>query len=188
MVYAGTEPKSDTRIFFNGVTTFSSETSHILESLSDLVELRLTQKLREQLGGTYGVQVEASLSRKPYANYQLAIAFGSAPERVDELSKAVFDVIESLKTKGPTAAELKEVSETQRRSKETNLLENQYWLSSIASYDQNGWTLDGIVSSDDASKGITVATMKEAARRYFDIKNYVQISLAPKPIKQTSSQ
>jgi zinc protease len=186
MVYAGTEPKSETRLFFNGPAEFSPETDYLLGSLSDLLELRLTQKLREQLGGTYGVNVGASLSREPAGNYQLAIAFGSAPERVGELTKAVFDVIESVKKDGPTAAELHEVTETQRRSRETGLLQNQFWLSAISSYDQNDWKLNGLLSLDDAIKGLTPAKIKRAATKYFDAKNYVQVTLSPTTAAKTA--
>jgi zinc protease len=186
MVYAGTEPKSDTRLFFNGTAEFSRETYYLLGSLSELVELRLTKRLREQLGGTYGVNVSASLGREPYASYQLAIAFGSAPDRVNELTKAVFEVIESMKRDGPTAAELKDVTETQRREDETGLLQNQFWLSKIASHDQNGWKLDDILTLDESIKGLTAAKIKGAAKRYFDTKNYVQVTLSPATTKAAS--
>jgi zinc protease len=186
MVYAGTEPKSDTRLFFNGPADFSENTDYLLGSLSDLLEIRLTKRLREQLGGTYNVNVNASLAREPYANYQLAIAFGSAPDRVDELTRAVFAEIESVKKDGPTAAELKEVTETQRRARETSLLQNPFWLSTIASYDQNGWKLDDILTLDESIKGLTAAKIKAAAKKYFDTKNYVQVTLSPVITKAAS--
>jgi len=179
VVRAGTEPKSDTRIFFNGVATFSPDTRFVLNALADVLELRLTKTLREKLSGTYGVQVDASLSREPYANYQLAIAFGSAPERVDELTKAVFQEIANLKKSGPTAAELHEVTDTQRRSLETRLLQNQFWLNTIASYDQNGWDIDGALSIDEPIKRLTKERVATAAKKYFDEKNVVQVTLAP---------
>jgi zinc protease len=186
MVYAGTEPKSETRLFFNGTAEFSRDTYYLLGSLSDLLELRLTQRLREQLGGTYGVNVSASLGREPYASYQIAIAFGSAPDRVNELTRAVFDVIESVKTEGPTAAELKEVTETQRREDETGLLQNPFWVSTIASYDQNGWKLGDILTLDESIKKLTAAKVKAAATKYFDPKNYVQVTLSPSITKAAS--
>lgn len=179
VVRAGTEPKSDTRIFFNGVATFSPDTRFTLDALADVLELRLTRTLREKLSGTYGVRVDASLSRDPYANYQLAIAFGSAPERVDELTKAVFKEIANLKKSGPTAAELQEVMETQRRGLETRLLQNQFWLNTIASYDQNGWDIGGALSIDGQIKQMTRERVASAAKQYFDEKNYVQVTLAP---------
>ena len=179
VVRAGTEPKSDTRIFFNGVATFSPDTRFTLDALADVLELRLTRTLREKLSGTYGVRVDASLSKEPYANYQLAIAFGSAPERVDELTKAVFKEIANLKKSGPTAAELQEVMETQRRGLETRLLQNQFWLNTIASYDQNGWDIGGALSIDAQIKQMTRERVASAAKQYFDEKNYVQVTLAP---------
>lgn len=180
MVYSGTEPKSETQLFFTGPATFAQETSYMLGSLSEVLKLRLTDKLREQLGGTYGVNVYVSLSQKPYEHYQVTIAFGSAPDRVDELAKAVFNVIESVKSDGATAAELREVTETQRRTQETNLRQNQFWLSSIATYDQSGWGLDEILLLDESIKGLTAAKIKAAAQQYLDSRNYIQVSLLPK--------
>ena len=187
VVRAGTEPKSQTRIFFNGVATFSPDTRFTLDALADLLELRLTKTLREKLSGTYGVQVDASLSKEPYANYQLAIAFGSAPERVDELTKAVFQEIASLKTSGPTAAELQEVTETQRRTLESRLLQNPFWLNTISSYDQYGWDIAGALSIDGQIARLTKQRVASAARKYFDEKNYVQVTLAPVAAGESSA-
>ena len=41
----------------------------------------------------------------------MVIGFGSAPERVDELSRAVLDVIRDLQRAGPTAQEVHDVAE-----------------------------------------------------------------------------
>jgi predicted Zn-dependent peptidase len=74
---------------------------------------------------------------------------------------------------------LQEVTETQRRSLETRLLQNQFWLNTIASYDQNGWDISGALSIDEQIKRLTPARVAAAAKQYFDEKNVVQVTLAP---------
>ena len=57
--------------------------------------------------------------------------FGSDPERVEELTEAVFQDINSLKNEGTTDEYLAKITETHRRSRETNLKENSYWKSQL---------------------------------------------------------
>jgi len=106
---------------------------------------------------------------------------------VDELTKAVFREIANLKKSGPTAAELQEVTETQRRTLESRLMQNQFWLNTIASYDQNGWDISGALSIDEPIKHLTTASVAAAAKQYFDEQNYVQVTLAPTPTGANSA-
>ena len=72
-------------------------TAPCMSALRQLLDIRLREVLREDKSGTYGASVGASCSHIPYPHYQVTVSFGSAPERTDELSKAVFGVIDSIK-------------------------------------------------------------------------------------------
>ena len=69
--------------------------------LRDLLDIRLREALREDKGGTYGVDRRRELPHIPTERYEITVSFGSAPERTDELVKAVFAVIDSVKA-GPS--------------------------------------------------------------------------------------
>ena len=87
--------------------------------------------------------------------------------------------IDSLKRLGPSAKDLEKVKETQVRSTETNLKQNGYWLSQLASYDQNNEDPHNILAYRQRVDGLTPETVRDAARRYLDEKNHVRVTLYP---------
>ncbi len=177
-VRKGLEPQSRTQIIFAGPGTWSPEESTILSTLADVLDIRLREVLREDLGGTYGVGVSGAVSRIPDEEYSFRISFGSAPERVEELTEAVLAEIRRIQAEGPSPDVVAKVRETQRRTKETNLRENQYWLGQLQSYDQNDLDPREIPSFARIEQW-TPRQVQEAANLYLTLDRYVKVSLVP---------
>jgi zinc protease len=176
-VRRGTEPKARTQIVFTGPVQYSREELFALRGLADVLEIRLRETLREDMGGTYGVGVRASASREPRPEYRVSIGFGTAPERLDELGRATFAVIDSIKKVGPTEAELAKVREAQRRAREINRRENNAWIGQLMAFDRNRWDMRGIMA--EPTLRLDAATVQRAAQLYLNTGNYVQVSLLP---------
>jgi zinc protease len=178
-VRRGVEPKGRTQLLFTGPMEFSRERVGVLQALSEVLRLRLRDVLREELGGTYGASVSASASRDPVPTYSFGVGFGAAPERLEELTRAVFAQIDSLKAAGPTAEELQKVKEARRRARETDLRDNAFWMQQLLYYGNHGWDPRGIPGEEERLAKLDAATLREAAKRYLDTANYVQVSLVP---------
>ncbi|MBB4637935.1 M16 family metallopeptidase [Longimicrobium terrae] len=178
----GLEPSARTAIVFTGPAPFSRENRAAAASLADALEIRLREKLRESLGGTYSVSVGASLSRDPVPLATVSIEFGSAPERVDELTRVVFAEIDTVRAGGVPADVVDKVREAQRREKEVSVRENSFWLYTLMEYDRLGWDVRGI---DDAplSGSLTTAQVRDAARLFLDPRRFVQVSLVPEAVR-----
>ncbi|HEX5869015.1 MAG TPA: insulinase family protein, partial [Longimicrobium sp.] len=177
-VRRGVEPKARTVLVFTGPAEFSREASADVNALTEALELRLREKLREELGGTYTVGVSGSIARDPYPRYSLNIDFGSAPERVDELVRVVMAEIDTVRAAGVPQDVVDKVREAFRRSRETEMRENSTWLVRLMSYDRHGWDARGINENLAASR-ISVERVREAARLYLDPARRVQVSLMP---------
>jgi zinc protease len=179
-VKKGVENKATTVIDFTGPCVFSPETRFALRALMDAVQLRLTESLREKLGGTYSPNVNGGCSRVPRQEYNIQVSYGSSPDNVEMLSKAVFALIDSLQTQGPTPADLEKTREQIIREHEIELKQNQYWLSAITTRDQAGEDIAGIVGPyDEMVRKLTAAQIREAARKYFNVANYARFVLLP---------
>ena len=178
VVRKGLEPQSRTAIYFTGDGEYSPEESFVMGAMADVLDIRLRELLREDLGGTYGVGVSASLSYRPDEEYRITIQFGSDPERAEELSAVAFEEIERLKAGGPDAEVVAKVRETQRRSKETDLRSNGYWRSQLSSFESRGLDIRGIPSYD-MIESWTAEQVQQAAVRYLRTDQYVKIVLMP---------
>ena len=178
-VRKGLEPKSRTQIVYTGDHPWSRQARYEMGAMVQVLRLKLRDVLREDLGGTYGVNVSSALSRYPLERSRLSISFGSDPERAAELTAVVFQQIDSLAAFGTTDKYLSKVQETQRRARETNLRENRYWLNLLRSYAYHGEDLRALLEYEARVERLSLAAIQAAAQRYLGSGAYVHISLMP---------
>jgi zinc protease len=183
-VRKGIEPKSQADIVFTGKVTVDTSTEVALDALALVVESRLRATLREALGGTYGVQVEANASKIPEPRYDVTIDFGCDPQRTEDLVKTLFREIESLKTKGPTATEVGDAREALLRQHESALAQNDRLVSELAERYENSEDISEFFDLPGQYGTLTATSIQDAARQYLDTGNYVRVTLYPeKPAK-----
>jgi zinc protease len=178
-VYKGLEPKSSTILSFTGPFVFNQKNRYELDSLASLLRIKLREALREQLSGTYGVGVSASAAQFPRSEYQVSISFGSAPENVEKLVSAIFVQIDSLQNYGVDESYIGKVKEMQLRKRETDLKDNNFWLSAIQNYLTNGEDPVDIVNYQKLVEGLSSNEIRQAANTYLNEKNYVKVVLYP---------
>jgi zinc protease len=176
-VRKGIEPKSQTALVWSGSAPFSQRQRVVLNALASVLELRLREELREELGGTYSVGVSASISRIPREDYRVTVNFGSDPERADSLVRVVFAEVDSLKAHGPRPADLAKVKETLIRSRETNLRENGWWLGQLLQSVRD--SIPAAAPLEPLLAQLTVASLQDAARNFLDRGRYVRVTLLP---------
>ena len=154
-VHKGLEPKSSNRIVFTGPFEWSRKNSYNLGAAVDVLRIRLREVLREEMGGTYGVGVGASTSRYPEQRYSIRISFGCAPDSVEQLTRAVFAQIDSLKQFGASDTNIEKVQEADRRAREAALKENGFWRRTLSSSYWLGLDPATILAYDDLVNGLT---------------------------------
>ena len=152
---------------------------HRARAASTLVGMRLREILREQLGGTYGVSVNYGNTAPQKGYGTMTVSFGSAPDRVETLQKAVLEEVTRLQKEGPSADDLQKVQEMERRELETSARQNQYWLGSLQTVHLLGWDATGIARRVERTNALTVPVLHETIRKYFPLERYVVVTLKP---------
>lgn len=178
-VRKGLEPRSQVSLIFHGPASWSREGLHEIASLARVLQIRLREVLREDLGATYGVSVNGSLSQRPRQEYTFTISFGCSPAEVEGLVETVFQELDDVAEHGIDPANLEKVKESQRRKRETDLLENSFWLRALESYYTFGFDLDLLMRHEELLATVTPEGLQAAARRYFDKERYVLGVLDP---------
>jgi zinc protease len=178
-VEKGIEPKSLSMIVLDGPFVFDQQNRVALRAMTEILEMRLLQELREELGGTYSVSVNDGYQKYPRQEYSISIQFGSSPDRTDDLIKRVFAAIEKFKTEGPTEKQLTDEKEALLREFETNSKQNGYLLNQITLRYFHGDDPAGIWLLPDFYKKLDAAAIKEAAKTYLNTSSYVKVSLFP---------
>ncbi|MEP0548738.1 MAG: insulinase family protein [Rhodothermales bacterium] len=150
---------------------------YLLGALADALAIRLRESLREDLGGVYGVGVNANVDRMQ-GTYTISIGFGSDPGRVDELTAAVFEEIERFKQDGPDDA-LQKVKEGDRRAQELALRENGTWLGALGAAYRYDEAPTDYLDKSDLIDALSYGALRGAAQFYLDESRYVQVVLLP---------
>jgi zinc protease len=178
-VEKGVEPKSQAAIVFTGDFEFTQEQRIAISALGEVLETRLHETLREDLGGTYGVSAGVNYTRIPAQEYTVSVSFSCAPERTEELVKAVFAQVELLKSAGPTDKQVTDAREKLLRDYETNQKQNGYWLAQLSGRYQSGEPVDSLFALTEYYKKLTPALIQDAAKRYLNPANVVKVTLFP---------
>ncbi len=178
-VYKGTEPKSRVSLVFTGEMKFSRENRFKLGMMAQAFGIKLREDLREEKSGVYGVSVRPSLDQYPRNQYRVSIDFGCDPKRVDELVGEAMKQIDTLLSKPMEDTYLERVRKIGKNELETNLKENNYWMSQLQDRFWNGIEPETIVEGGKLFDSLTARDILETAKQTFNMKNYVQVVLYP---------
>ncbi len=183
-VYRGQEEKSQVSLNFTGQHPWNRIDNYAISSMASVMRIKLRETLREDLSGTYGTRIGSSLNLYPREEYSISISFGCEPDRVEELIEAVFQVIDSVQVYGPENSYVDKVKETQRRSYESQLERNRFWLSNLVSYAIRKDDPAFILAYPDFIDTLDPAMVQDAAKTFFNMDNYVQVVLKPEKERQ----
>jgi zinc protease len=178
-VTKGQEPRAQTVItFFSDTGLDEAETARI-RAAADIVENKLRDILREQLGGTYSVGVGYS-DTSPQPGYgTTTVQFGSSPENAEKLSAAVMTEVDRLRREGPTMADLQAVKEADKNDLTQALRQNAFWLNALQSSQILGRDPKMIPRRSERTDALTVENVHEAIRKYLPADRYTVVTLMP---------
>ena len=179
VVNRGQEPRSQTAITFFADTGIDEMEDHRLGAAVRVLQGRLRDILREQLGGTYSVGAGYS-STSPEPGYGVvSVEFGSSPANVDTLTGAVLKEIDRLRRDGPAASDVAAVKEAEKNDIQTSLRDNGYWLSSLQAMHQLGRDPRKIVQRTERAESLSVENVGAAFKKYFPADRYTVVTLMP---------
>ena len=170
---------------FEDVNPFNLDEKINLTALIEVMNIKIIEKLREEMSGIYGGGMFGTISKRPYVHYTIGVRLPCGPENVEKLTHALYDLIKNVKEKGVEQKDLDKAKETWRKHYHENLQSNDWWLSNLS----NSWIDDSnaesLLSQEQRVDAITVADLQNAANRFFTGHNMVKAVLYPESSKIT---
>ncbi|MES2520958.1 MAG: insulinase family protein [Bacteroidota bacterium] len=177
-LYKGTEPKARVTMVWSGDYEVTPENETQVEALSEVLEIKLIEKLREEESGVYGVGVSGSTAKTPAKRYNFRIAFQCAPENVEKLVNRTMAEIQKVKDSGAEATDIEKFKAETKRQTETQLRDNNFWLGYLQGQYQDGEDVKEVLKEDEMLKKVTVESTKAAAKKYF-AENMIKVIMLP---------
>jgi zinc protease len=178
-VKKGIDQKSMVCFAFTGPSEWSYANRYNLLALQELLNIKLREEIREEKGGTYGVGVRATMTRIPRQEYTVMVQFGCNPSRVDELSKTAMDVLKKVLNEQPANEDVAKIKELNKRERETNLKENNWWIGRLQAIYANGDDVHEINAFNEQVEKLSAGILHETAAKYLHLDNYVHVVLYP---------
>jgi len=178
-VEKGIEPKSEVALVLTGPFKWDQSERVAIRAMANVLQERLREAIREELGGTYSISASAGIQKLPRSEYTFSIQFGCDPQRVGDLVKRVFQEIEKFKAEGPTAQQASDVKALLLREFETNVKQNNYLLGQLSGKYQLDEDPAGVWQVGDYYGKLDAKGIQQAAVTYLDTKNRVQVTLMP---------
>lgn len=130
-VKKGKEQKSLILAFYYGDAPFSEDLQLKAEVLSEILNIRITEELREKIQGIYGGGTFAQIEKVPYGNYSFIVQLPCGPEKADTLLKAIRKEFEMIVKDGPSNSYLEKVKKQLIEQDKVAMKENGSWSSTL---------------------------------------------------------
>jgi zinc protease len=178
-VEKGIAPKSQVAIVFSGPFVYNDANLLALRTMAMVLQGRLFDTIRQQLGGTYSIEVEPLTQKVPRSEYSVRIQWACDPARVETLVQRVFDEIDFVKRS--TGLQMDRIRTALSRDYDENSQDNGYLLNQIVRrYDDgNPDDVASVFNVPDQIGALTAGQIRQAAQTYLDTENYVRVTLMP---------
>jgi zinc protease len=177
----GIAPKSEVAIVLSG--PFEDDDPHrlALRTITLVLQSRLNDAIRQELGGTYSITAMPGMARFPRPRYEVRIDWTCDPTRTTALVERVFDEIAFVRDKPLTSEQVSLIREGLLREYERNSQDNGYLLGQISRRyaDGDAASVAAVMKMPEQIAALTGQALQQAAQAYLDSSHYVKVTLMP---------
>jgi zinc protease len=180
-VQKGIAPKSAVAIVFSGAFEYDEAHRLSLRTVGMLLQSRLFDTIRQELGGTYSITVSPSSEKLPRPQYTIRIDWTCDPARTSALVKRVFEEIAFIKGTSLSPGQVSVIKDSLLRDYERNSQDNGYFLGQVSRTYENGdgATIGDVLKEPDRIASLTSEAIQQAAQVYLNTARYVKVTLMP---------
>lgn len=144
----------------NGKVTYDLKNKLTYSIADQVLDILMTEEIREKEGGTYGVSVSASLNNLPNPKVVMQIFYQTDPDKYEYLNKRIDEIVNQFAKEGPSAENMAKVKEYMVKKHKENLRENNYFNNILSEYLDNG--IDACTGYEDILNSITANDVRAA--------------------------
>ena len=156
---------------------YTAERKAALDAISYIMDIRYTNSLREDEGGTYGASCNASFGRRPEETILFQVVFACRPSLCDKLRDLALQGLKDLAENGPTDDEVTSAVLNLQKNIPESRLKNSYWKNAIESYEI--YHRDADAENEAAVNGLDKARIQQVAQELLSQGNLVEVVMKP---------
>jgi len=177
----GIAPKSEVAIVFSG--PFMYDDAHVLalRAMTMVLQGRLFDTIRQELGATYSIQAAPSAFKFPRPQFNVRIDWTCDPARTESLVQRVFDEITFVKNTSLSPDQVTRIRAALLREFEQQSQNNGYLLGQISRryQERDAANAANVLDMPKRIAALTGFAIQEAAQTYLNMRDYVKVTLMP---------
>ena len=178
-VNRGKEEKSLIIQVYSGEVPFTDKLAMEAEAVTQVLNIRIIEELREKIQGIYGGGIFGGLQKVPYPHYEFVVQLPCGPEKADTLIKALRKEIDMVIKKGPTQANLDKVKQQWKEEHKTSAKQNETWLEQLLDNKFPGSNMSYFLKYEEYVDKLTVKDVQNAAAKMLNGINMFTALLMP---------
>lgn len=182
-IYKGEANKGLMAIVSTKPFTWNDKDRVGMRMLNNVCSIKLTETIREEMGGTYSPSFQLDYDKYPKAEASWMCYYTCDPTTVDKLTEATFQVFDKIIEEGPTDEDIAKVKEQLVKGRQTQMENNGYWSSIINGSRWYGYEIQTLEEYSQSVNAITKADLQDLAKKYLGHQEYVRASLKPESMK-----
>ncbi len=179
----GKEQKSLILQMYNGEVTYSQDLAMKAEAMTEAMNIKIIEELREKVQGIYGGGIYGGLQKEPYASYSMMAQLPTGPEKVDTILKALKIEIQKVQKNGPDQSTLDKVKKQWLEAHREELKKNGSWANELLEAKVSGNNIDRFVNYDKYVNALTTKDIQKAAQVFLNPANMITGVQQPEKIE-----
>ena len=170
-------PKSTVLQVWTADIPHSFEKSAAMEAVSYILDMRYTNSLREEEGGTYGASTAAQLIRRPKEQALIQVYFDCKPALCDKLRQLAIDGLKDLAANGPTEEEVNMAKLNLQKNIPESRQRNNWWKNGIETFLLHGEDRDQAYEA--GVNALTGNAIQTVLQEILAQNNFVELVMKP---------
>jgi len=170
-----------TTVYLNltGTTEYSKENALSMYVIGEILSKRFLQTIREEEGGSYGVNVGGNLEIIPKPTFSLALTFDCNPDKEEKLMQIVWKELNDLKSNPVNANDLEDIKKALLKNREESLKTNSFWNNTLYNNSLNQIPFLQDEEYKNLISKINQKTIQQFSKHVLDSSSSVEVIMSP---------
>ena len=170
-------PKSTVYQVYTADIDYTYTRAAAMEAISYIMDMRYTNSLREEEGGTYGASTNGNFKRRPTQTAMFLVGWDCKPALCDKLRELAIAGFQDMAQNGPTDDELNSAKLNLQKNLPESRQRNAWWRNGIELYLAYGQDRDKCY--EEAINALTAEDLKALAGELIAQGNFMEIVMKP---------
>ncbi|MDY0779977.1 M16 family metallopeptidase [Tenacibaculum sp. IB213877] len=159
------DPKASVNIVYQKEMPYSIKNTILTNALGSILQLRVTESVREKAGGAYSPKAYATFSREPKSIARINFNFDCNPDLVDKLTNAVRNELQKIADGKISNDDLKKIKTNFLKEREQSKDRNSYQMYLLTNFYRYGYNIDDPKNFESIVKNISLQDIQELTQQ-----------------------